>query len=152
MTQDRPWFAYSLRWSLYFGVILGTLGVIWAVYLGLTEYGWRAILTTPGLFFLVAVWGLYDYSRKPLREARFFLDHFELSGRDVIIMTDYGSITSLKLTKQHTGRSKQAVLFTVKDYPFGFRIPFRREKGKPNLFAELAEKTSKNDSARSTAP
>ncbi len=142
LTQERPFFVYSLRWSLYLNVIIGALGIIGAVYLGLTEYGLSAILTTPGLLFLAALWGSYIYSRKPLKKARFYDDHFELSGRNVNIRADYSSIVSLKEVKQYTGRSKQAVLFKVKDSPAEFRIPFRRKRGKSDLIAELSKKAT----------
>jgi len=110
------------------------------VYLGLTEYGAAAILTTPGLLFLAMIYGIYDYWKKPLRRAAFYDDHFEITGHEVDINSTYEKIENLDKKKNVRGSKKHSVVFTVQGSTHTFRIPYRATSTVPDFYSALVER------------
>jgi len=136
----QPFLAYSQTRGLYLAIVLGVLGLIGTIYLGLTQYGIAAILTTPGLLFLAMIYGIFDYWRKPLRKAAFYDDHFEITGHEVNINSSYEKIENLDKVKNVTGSKKHSVVFTVQGTAQKFRIPYRATSTMPDLYSALVER------------
>lgn len=126
--------------GLYVSIAIGILGLIGAIYLALNQYGASAILTTPGLLFLAMIYGIYDYWRRPIRKAALYNDHLEISGREGGFRIPYSEVENLREVKNLTGRSKQSVTFSIKGKSFEFRIPYRKNNRKPDLFPWIQER------------
>ena len=139
--KPQPFYVYSQTKGLYLSVVIGVLGLAGAVYLGLTQYGASAILTTPGLLFLGMMYGVYDYWRKPLRKAAFYDNHFEISGHGVNINSGYEIMEGLEKVKNFRGSSAHSVVFSVKNSTRRYRIPYRATATLPDLYSVLADRT-----------
>lgn len=82
--------------------------------------------------------------RRPVRQARFFDDHFEISGWNANINSDYSRVEGLKKTRSIVGdfRTDSSVTFSVRDDPNLFTIPNRKNRGlKLDLYSWLRQKS-----------
>ncbi len=78
--------------------------------------------------------------KRPLKQVRFFDDHFEITGWHVNITDTYDKIEDLRTVRNVSLWVKNAILFTVSNYPFEFKVPYRTIKSQPNLYSWLLER------------
>lgn len=126
LRKEKPVLSYSLTPSMSLEIAL-----IIAI------FGYGAILVAEGrlpVSWPFGVFGLADFYyrlwRRPIREARFFEGHFELSGYGVDVSGRYDLIGDLRKYRQPFGdiRSASRVSFSITGVFGQFTLPNRRSK------------------------
>jgi hypothetical protein len=142
VTEEQPVFAYTLTPSIALDVTIATLSFGYGVYIVLWTGGLPYSWFMSGLGVGDAYLRLWN---RPIRQARFYPDHFEITGRGVRLSSEYDSIKDLDRYRQLLGdfRTDSRVSFTVEDYP-NFIIPNRRNrKLKLDLYSFLSGKAER---------
>ena len=88
--------------------------------------------------------------KRPVRQARFFAEHFEISGWGVNLRSKYDQVEDLAKYRQTFGdfKSSSRVSFSVKGDPNLLIIP-NRNKGGLDLYSWLLQKVPKSAVQRS---
>jgi hypothetical protein len=140
--KQKPLFSYSNRSLL---AINAGFGIFWLYALTsyvLVEGAFDLYQILPfTLLSLVFIFGFYSSWHQPLRRARFYDDHFEISGWNVKIWSGYRDIEGLEKHKMRVF-SDTRVRFSVRGSPAKFR--FSNEKNrklKLDLYSWLIQKT-----------
>lgn len=124
---NKPIIAYSLNSSIALDIIAAMLVFVYQGYLliwqGSPPFAWIVGALFLGDFYF-RLW------TRPVRQARFFDDHFELSGFNVNIKARYDVVERLSRFKQTFGdfRSNSRVSFAVEGDPHLFVVPNRTNR------------------------
>jgi hypothetical protein len=92
---------------------------------------WEGMLPAPWILSALLVVDFYQRLWiRPVRDARFYDDHFEIHGKNVDINAKYDEISNLTVSRRSFGdwRSATRVSFSVRGFPNTFTLPNRRNR------------------------
>lgn len=136
---------YSIMGStISFAVITASLFVFWLAYFApQLPTNPSAALATPLLLVLAGLYTTYEHWRRPLREAKFYEDQFEVAGWGVRKKGSYNEVEGFTRVRTLTGdfRTDSSVFFTVRGVDVTLKIPNRRNRAeKIDIYTLLLQK------------
>lgn len=131
--RGKPIFAFSTTGAMVFSLAIGIFFAFWTVDLLITGWGLAAF---PVVIVVASAYDLGNWWRKPVKKARFYNDHFEISGWRVKRNGEYGELerivkpTPRKLLGEVIGKEK--VWFYIKGDRHDFEVP-NLKRGVPGV-------------------